>query len=137
MTAGTILFACVVLLFMVAAFFMPHYRKFHVTVMVSAITIDIFFPFYLYMTRDWWTFLVEDGEILNTLVWMHLIAAFTLYGLYYLQVQTARKLLKNAADDEEARKGLRSDHRSQGVGILVVKALLILMGAGLAIDPAI
>ncbi len=128
MLAGTVMFAAATYLLMVAAFYRAKVRRFHVPVMAVIITVDLFFPIYLYLTRDWIRRLFEQEEIFSFLIWMHLILVISLYLLYFFQVQTARRLL---AGDEAAR----ADHRSQGKGILIVRALMITTGALLVEAP--
>jgi len=128
MIAGTVLFAAATYLLMVAAFHGARVRRFHIPVMATIIAIDIFFPVYLYLTRDWIRRLFEQEEIFSFLIWMHLILVITLYLLYFFQVQTARRIM---AGDEQAR----NDHHSQGKGILIVRALMITAGALLVEAP--
>lgn len=128
MVAGTILFAVATYVVMVVSFFYARVRRFHMPVMASIMVIDLFFPVYLYMTRDWGRRLLEEGEIFSFLIWMHFILVITLYTLYVVQVQTARRILKSDPDS-------RRDHRSQGIGILITRALVILTGALLAEPP--
>lgn len=125
MVAGTVLFATATYLLMVVAFYFSRVRRFHMPVMASIIIIDLFFPVYLYMTRDWGRRLLDEGEIFSFLIWMHFMLVITLYVLYVVQLQTARGILKG-----EPRP--RQDHRTQGIGILVTRALVILTGALLA-----
>ena len=129
MIPGTVLFTTATLLIMLVTFFLARVRRLHVPVMVTIMTIDLFFPFYLYLTRDWHKKLIEHGEIFSFLMWMHFILVITLYVLYVVQIQTGRRLL---AGEDTARK----DHRAQGIGILVTRALVIFTGALLA-EPVI
>ncbi len=122
------MFAAATYLLMVAAFYGARVRRFHIPVMATIIAIDIFFPFYLYLTRDWIRRLFEQEEIFSFLIWMHLILVITLYLLYFFQVQTARRIM---AGDAAARR----DHHSQGKGILIVRALMITAGALLVEAP--
>lgn len=114
---------------MVVSFYFSRVRRFHMPVMASIIVIDLFFPVYLYMTRDWGRRLLEEGEIFSFLIWMHFILVITLYLLYVVQVQTARSLLGGDAKS-------RQDHRTQGIGILITRGLVILTGALLAEPPS-
>lgn len=107
---------------MVCAFFWAKQRLIHMSVMVSVMLIDIGFPVYLVMTKDWYRRLIEQGEILSFMIWMHFILVLVLYALYFLQIQSARKLLRG---DEEAR----NEHRNQGKGILIARGLVILSAA--------
>jgi hypothetical protein len=129
MIPGTVLFTTATLLIMLVTFFLARVRRLHVPVMITIMTIDLFFPFYLYLTRDWHKKLIEHGEIFSFLMWMHFILVITLYVLYVVQIQTGRRLL---AGEDTARK----DHRAQGIGILVTRALVIFTGALLA-EPVV
>lgn len=129
MIPGTVLFATATLLIMLATFFLARVRRLHIPVMVSIMVIDLFFPVYLYMTRDWHKKLIEHGEIFSFLMWMHFLLVITLYVLYVVQIQTARRLL--GGDD-----AVRRDHRTQGIGILVTRSLVIFTGALLA-EPVV
>lgn len=126
-TAGTVLFAAATYLVMLVAFYHARMRRFHAPVMASIIVIDLFFPVYLYLNREWIRRLIENEEIFSFLIWMHLILVITLYTLYVFQVKLGRRLL---AGDET----VRSDHRAQGRGILIVRALVIFTGA-LLVEP--
>ncbi len=113
---------------MLAAYFLPHRRYFHVPVMVFIILFDLGMPFYLYSHRNWWHRLVEQQEMFSFLVWMHLGLLVVLYTLYAVQIYTAGKLLKGVG-------AARGDHRSQGKALLLVRGLSIVTGAILA-NPA-
>ncbi len=129
MIPGTVLFASTTFAIMLATFFLSRVRRLHIVVMSSIMVIDLFFPVYLYMTRDWHKKLIEHGEIFSFLMWMHFILVITLYVLYVVQIQTARRIL--GGDDQ-----MRRDHRAQGIGILITRGLVIFTGALLA-EPAI
>lgn len=129
MIPGTVLFTSATFVIMLAAFFLARVRRLHIAVMSAIMVIDLFFPFYLYMTRDWHKKLIEHGEIFSFLMWMHFILVITLYVLYVVQIQTARRIL--GGDDD-----VRRDHRAQGIGILITRGLVIFTGALLA-EPAI
>jgi len=129
MIPGTVLFATTTFLIMLSAFYLARLRRLHVPVMMSVMVIDLFFPVYLYMTRDWHKKLIEHGEIFSFLMWMHFILVITLYVLYVVQIQTARRLL--GGDD-----AVRKDHRTQGIGILIARGLVIFTGTLLA-EPVV
>ncbi len=128
MISGVLIFIIATYILMVWAFLWAKNRIFHIPVMVSVILIDIGFPVYLIMTKDWYKRLIEQGEILSFMIWMHFILVLVLYGLYFLQIQTAIKLMRG---DEEAR----AEHHDQGKGILIARGLVIL-SAAMLIDPA-
>jgi len=112
---------------MVWAFLWGKRRYFHIPVMVSLMLIDFAFPVYLVLNKDWYGRLIEHGEILSFMIWMHLILVLVLYALYVLQIFTAIKLFKGD-------NSVRADHRSQGKGILIARALMIL-SAAMLIEP--
>jgi hypothetical protein len=126
-TAGTVWFVLATYVLMLAAFFYSRYRWFHVPVMATIVVVDILFPFYLYLTHDWYRRLIVHEEIFSFLIWMHFGLVITLYALYYLQIQTARKIF--AGNDES-----RGEHRSQANAILLVRGLVIAT-ALLLVDP--
>jgi hypothetical protein len=112
-------------LLMLAAYFMPRRRYFHIPVMVATILFDVSLPVFLYLHRDWWHRLVEQQEIFSSLVWMHLILLITMYALDAIQIHTARKILKGDAS-------AHGDHHSHGKALLIVRGLVIISGAILA-----
>ncbi len=122
---GTFVAAGFTYVMMVAAYKMPHRRKFHISVMASALLFDLSLPFYLYSHRHWWHRLIEQQEIFSSLVWMHAGILLMMYGLYGAQIYTALKLTKG---DPEAR----ASHRSQGKVMLIVRLFVILTGMLLA-----
>jgi len=119
----TIIYAVVTWFLMLAAFMLARrYRRLHVVTMGTVITLDFLFPFYLYATRDWGRRLFDEGEILSFMLWTHLLLVLTLYVLYVVQIQAGSRLLKGV-------ESARADHRAQGLGILVTRALVIFTGA--------
>ncbi len=128
---GAILFASVTCLLQGAAFYFARVRIFHVTVMITLLVFDLTFPIYLFMTRDWYNQLIVQGDILTFGVWIHLMLVITLYVLYIVQVQTVRAIVKGDLDSK-AKKELKTEHRAQGIGILVVRPMMIFTGALLA-----
>jgi hypothetical protein len=126
--SGPLLFGIATYALMVAAFFLPRQRSFHVPVMAATILFDLLMPFYLVLTNDWYKRLIEQEEIFSFMIWMHFILVLTLYALYGLQVMTVKKMVNG---DMEARK----EHRTQGVGILIARGLVIL-SAAMLIDPS-
>jgi hypothetical protein len=135
--AGPFYAASLMLVLMLAGMYWHRRRRFHITVMVSAILFDLAMPFYLVMTRDWGTRLIDDGDILSFGVWMHFGLIVTLYVLYVIQVQTALKMLRfsTQAGDTKELEAIHREHRAQGMGILLARTLVIVTGALLA-DPA-
>jgi len=132
---GAILFASATCLLQVAAFYLAHIRLFHVSVMISLLVFDLVFPIYLFMTRDWYNQLIVQGDILTFGVWIHFMLVITLYVLYVVQVQAARAIVYGGGDIE-TKKALKKDHRAQGIGILVVRPMMIFTGALLAPEVA-
>lgn len=121
-TAETVLFVAFTYALMLVAFFFSRYRTFHIAVMSSVIVVDFLFPIYLYLTKDWWRRLVEQGELLSFMLWMHLLLVITLYVLYVVQISAARGILND-------RDGARGEHKTQAKGILIIKGLVLLSGA--------
>lgn len=127
--AGTVFYVLATYALMVGAFYYARLRRFHVPVMVFIMTSDLLFPIYLVMTRDWYQRLIVDEDILTFGVWVHFMLLITLFVLYFVQILAGRRLLKGEAD---AR--IRQEHRAQGMGILLVRAFVILTGA-LLVQP--
>lgn len=128
MISATLIFMTVTWLIMLGAFFLHRLRKLHMTLMGSVIAVDLLFPVYLLLTRDWQKRFFHDGEILSFLLWMHLMLVITMYTLYVVQIQAGRKILRGEGE-------IRGEHRLQGIGILVTRALVIVTG-GLLVEPA-
>jgi hypothetical protein len=122
MIAGTVLFATITWCVMLANFFLSRFRRLHPTIMMAIVAIDAAFPFYLFFTRDWGRRLFDEGEILSVLLWVHLSFVVMLYVLYVVQIQAGFSLLREGVR-------LRKEHRAQGIGILVVRALVVFTGA--------
>lgn len=122
MIAGTVLFTSATWCVMLVTYFLSRYRWLHPAVMTGIIVIDFLFPFYLYLTKDWGRRLFDEGQILSVLLWVHLSFVVTLYVLYVVQLQAGLSLLREGPE-------LRREHRAQGIGILVVRALVIFTGA--------
>jgi len=112
-------------LLMLAAYFQPRRRFFHIPVMIAIMVFDVSVPIYLYLHRNWWHRLIEQQEIFSSLVWMHFILLIAMYALDAVQIHTARKILKG---DLTAR----DDHHALGKALLIVRGLVVLSGAILA-----
>ena len=125
MTSVTITAALLSYLLMVVAYFLHRQRWLHVPAMLAIIVFDIAMPFYLYLHRNWWKRLVEEGDMTSFLVWMHLGLLITMFVLDGVQIITAHKIVKG---DQAAR----GDHRTQGKALLAVRGLVVLTGAILA-----
>lgn len=117
--------ACLSYLLMLAAYYRPRYRYFHIPVMSATIIFDLAMPIFLYTHRHWWHRLIEQEDIFSFGVWMHMGLLFVLYILEGAQVWTARKVLRG---DTQAR----ALHAQQGRGLLVVRALILVTGGILA-----
>lgn len=122
------LFASLTYLLMLAAYFLPRRRYFHIPVMSLIILFDVGMPIYLYTHRDWWHRLIEQQEFMSSLVWMHFGLIVSLYWLYWAQINTVGKMLKGDRD-------ARNHHHSQGKALLLVRGLMILTGTILS-NPA-
>ena len=112
-------------LLMLAAYYLPRHRYFHIPVMISCLLFDISMPIYLYTHRHWYHRLFEQGDIFSFLVWMHFGLFITLYVLYGVQISSALKIFKG---DPEAR----ATHHGQGKALLLARGLVIITGAILA-----
>lgn len=112
-------------LLMLAAYFLPRHRFFHIPVMIAVMVFDVAMPIYLYLHRDWWHRLIEQQDIFSSLVWMHFILLIAMYALDAAQIHTARKIL-------QGEPGARDEHKTQGKTLLIVRGLVILSGAILA-----
>jgi len=119
--AETTIVATISFVLMLIAYKLSRIRKFHISVMVSCMVIDVSMPFYLYLNRDWYGRLIEGGEILNFLIWMHIGLVITVYTLYVMQVTEGKKLLKGIGNLE--------NHRGQAKGIILARGLMIFTGA--------
>ena len=126
-TVGTVWFVLAPYVLMIVAYYYSRYRWFHVPVMVLIIIADLLFPFYLYLTHDWYKRLIVHEQIFSFLIWMHFGLILTLYALYFLQIQTARRIF---GGNQEAR----GEHHSQAKAILLVRGLVIAT-ALLLVDP--
>jgi hypothetical protein len=121
--AETVIYASVTWFVMLAAFLLAgRHRRLHVAVMSTIITLDFLFPFYLYMTKDWGRRLFDEGEILSFMLWTHMLLVITLYVLYAVQIHAGLRLARGEAEP-------RRDHRMQGIGILVTRAMVVFTGA--------
>lgn len=127
-SAGTVIAATAIYLLMLAAFFLPRQRRFHGPVMIVAMVFDFCMPFYLYLTKDWYRRLITEGELTSFLLWTHLLLVLTLYMLYVMQIQSARRILRGDLS-------VRTDHHAQGKGVLLVRAFVILTGALMVETP--
>ncbi|MDH5229052.1 MAG: hypothetical protein OEZ58_03170 [Gammaproteobacteria bacterium] len=127
-TAETVIGGFITLILMLIAYKLPHIRWFHKSTMALVMLFDLAMPFYLYMNRDWKERLIDGGEILNFLIWMHIGLVVTLYILYFMQIKAGKALAKG---DEEQRE----NHRNQGRGILLTRTLVLLTGALLYEPP--
>jgi hypothetical protein len=127
LTAGTVLYIAATYVIMFIAYRLPHWPWLHRPVMSIIICLDLLFPFYLYATKDWGRRLIDEGEMFSFMIWLHLILLMTLYMLYFVQVRSARALLRG-------EEGARSEHKSQGLGIMIIRGLVLVSGAML-VEP--
>lgn len=125
MTSLPIIAALLSYALMVVAYFLHRQRWFHVPVMLAIIVFDIAMPVYLYLHRNWWKRLIEQGDITSFLVWMHIGLLITMFVLDGVQILTAARIFKG---DHTARP----DHSLQGKALLAVRGLVVLTGAALA-----
>jgi len=123
LTAGTVLFVAATYVLMLIAYRLPGKPLIHRPIMASIMLIDLCIPFYLYATKDWSRRLIDQHEIFSFILWMHLMLLITLYTLYFFQVRSARALLR------DPRSAARGEHKSQGLGIIIVRGLVLVSGA--------
>ncbi len=126
--ADSMIFVLATYAAMIGAYFLARQRIIHIGVMASVMVIDLAFPVWLVFNRDWYKRLIEQEEILSFMIWMHFMLVLALYALYVMQIMAGRRLLRG---DNEAR----ADHRTQGIGVLVVRGLVI-ASAFMLIDPS-
>ncbi len=112
-------------LVMLAAYFRPRVRAFHMPVMGAAILFDLSMPVYLVTHRHWWQRLVEQGDFFSFLAWMHFGLLITLYALEGAQIHSALRILRGDAQ-------ARTTHHLQGRALLMVRGLVILTGGAWA-----
>jgi len=122
MLVETVIAATLTYVLMLVAFYYHRVRVFHVSVMVMIVLFDIAMPFYLYMTHDWKTRLIDDGDIFSFLLWTHFGLLIALFVLYSVQIAAGRKLLRG---DQSAR----DEHKNVAKGLLLVRGLVIMSGA--------
>jgi len=103
----------------------PRPRIWHVGVMAICMVYDVCVPFYLYFARNWPHILIDKGEILDFLVWMHVGLDILLFTLYFMQIREGIRLWKGDMD-------VRTLHRQQAKVILWVRLLVVLSGVLLA-----
>ncbi len=128
MSLNPFLAACASYALMLAAYFLPKRRAFHMPAMGAAILFDVAMPFFLVTHRNWWHRLIEQNDIFSFLVWMHFGLLITMYALEAAQVATARQILKGVPN-------ARVTHHSQGRALLMARGLVIVTGGFLA-EPA-
>jgi len=112
-------------LLMLVAWRFPRPRVWHVSVMTLCMLFDACIPFYLYFARNWPHILIDQGEIFDFLVWMHVGLDILLFTLYAMQIYEGVRLWKGEATARES-------HRQQAKVILVVRILVVLSGLLLA-----
>jgi len=127
MTEGTwtILIAVLTYVIMLVAYFSHRSRRFHMSVMIGVMAFDLLIPIYLFTNRDWYSRLIDHGDILTFGVWMHFMVVLVLYILYIFQIFAARKILAGGEMSDAAR----IEHKAQAKGILLVRAFVIMTGA--------
>lgn len=120
--ADTIIVAGMTYGLMLLAYFLHHIRYFHIPTMVAIMLFDLAFPFYLYMNRDWPKRLFEEGDIFSFLLWTHFGLLISLFVLYAIQIMAGRQLARGL-------QSARAEHKNVALGILAVRALVIISGA--------
>ena len=107
---------------MAIGYFCSRYRRIHIFIMLSVLCIDVWMPFYLYQTGDWYKRLLVQEEIFSFLIWMHFGLILCLYLLFAVQIHTAFQMIRHKKND------VREMHRQQGRAALLVKFLIVLTG---------
>ncbi len=113
------------MLIMLVAYWWPRPRIWHVSVMGVCMLYDLCIPFYLYGARNWPHILIDKGEILDYLVWMHVFFDILLFVLYVMQIRAGISLWQGSRES-------RTPHAQQAKMILAVRILVILTGGMLA-----
>ncbi len=113
------------MLVMLVAFWWPRPRIWHVSVMAACMLYDFCIPFYLYNARNWPHLLIDKGEILDYLVWMHVFFDILLFVLYVMQIRAGIRLWQGSREE-------RIPHAQQAKLILAVRILVIISGGMLA-----
>jgi len=109
-----------------AAWYWRKQRRFHVSAMVGLMAFDVMFPFYLYLTHDWYTRLIVHGDIFSFLIWSHVMLVMMLYALYVLQILAGRAMLKHPVGAKHHHH--RDEHKKQFLGIVVARLLVFASG---------
>jgi hypothetical protein len=123
LTAGTVWWALATYLLMLVGFRYAKHRAFHVPLMMSIILFDLGMPIYLYLNKDWHRrLIVETGLLTSLVLWTHVVMLVMLYALYVVQIKTALRLSRRDFS-------VRTSHREQAMGILMVRGIVILTGA--------
>ena len=93
--------------------------------MLATILFDLAMPIYLVNHRHWWHRLIDQEDIFSFGVWMHFGLLITMYALEAAQMYSGNKLWHG---DPAAR----TVHHAQGRALLMVRALVIATGGGMA-----
>ena len=117
---GTILAVLLTFAGMWLAWRFSRHRWLHVSLMGGMVVFDVIFPFYLYFANDWYKRLIEQEQIFDFSVWMHVGILTVLYTLYVVQIQEGIRLWRGQGD--------RRSHHQQANGILAARILAFLTG---------
>jgi len=124
-SSNVFLISSMTMVFMLAAYWRPRPHVWHVSVMGVCMAYDLCIPFYLYGARNWPHILIDKGEILDYLVWFHVVLDILLFVLYVMQINAGIRLWKGFRESREL-------HAQQAKLILVVRMLAIISGGMLA-----
>ncbi len=102
-------------------------HRLHAAMMGILCVFDVFFPFYLYLTHNWYERLIVHKELLSFAVWAHLIFILSLYALYVLQILSGRHMLNN-------KKAEQQTHQMQARAFVVVRIFAFVSGV-LLLEP--
>jgi len=111
---------------MAVAWWQRHRPALHVPLMAAVMVFDLLFPVWLYSIHDWQRRLIDEGDILSFAVWAHWGMVIMLLVLYGLQIALGREIQRGAV----AR---RTEHRSQAIGIVLVRITVFLSGVALMV----
>ncbi|MDQ6964956.1 MAG: hypothetical protein Q9M13_08575 [Mariprofundales bacterium] len=111
---------------MAVAWWQRHRPALHAPLMAAVVLFDLLFPVWLYSVHDWKRQLIDEGDILSFAVWTHWGLMIMLLVLYYLQISLGLAVWRGD------RSRLR-EHRSQAVGILLVRTTVFLSGVALMV----
>jgi len=124
--ATSVLLVLASFMVMAVAWWQRHRPALHVPLMVSVMLFDLSFPVWLYSVHDWHRRLINEGDILSFGMWTHWGLMIMLLVLYSLQISLGRAL-------QHGDGSRRKEHKSQAIGIVLVRTLVFLSGVMLIV----